>query len=401
MTTLTLTLPRLHPAQAAIDRQAMRFNVLCCGRRFGKDIWQFHRHVRPLLAGRPTAWFSPTYKMLAETWRSAVHLLGPVVARQNAAEHRLELITGGVFEMWSLDSPDVARGRRYAHLNVNEAAMVPNLVDTWHLVLRPTLADYAGSADFGSTPRGYNDFHLLYQQGQAADKPEWASFHHPTADNPFIPPAEIAAMRADMTALQYSQEVLAEFVNLDGGLFKREWFPELDARPADVTAWVRFWDLAVSTKQGADYTVGALVGLRAGGGLVVADVVRGRWEWPDARRVIARTAALDPPGTVIGVEQVAFQLAGIQELLRDPALLGQVIRPVVPDKDKYARALPWASRAEAGTVAVVRGPWLLAWYAELSDFPQGQHDDQVDAVSGAVGLLGRAVLHDYGEESLY
>jgi predicted phage terminase large subunit-like protein len=389
MPTLTLTVPRLHPAQAQIKREVRRFNVLNCGRRFGKDVWQLDRHLGPLLAGYPTAWFSPTYRMLAEVWRTAVRVLAPVTTRVNASDHRLELLTGGVFEMWSLDTPDVARGRKYRHLNVNEAAMVPNLLETFHLVLRPTLADYAGSADFGSTPRGYNDFHTLYQWGQDPARAEWASWQQPTAANPFIPPAEIAAMRAEMTSLQFSQEVLAEFVNLSGGLFRREWFQGCDT-PGDVREWVRFWDLAVTTKATSDYTVGAKVGRRADGSLVIADVIRGRWEWPDARKIIAETAAADGPACRIGVEAVAFQAAGVQELQRDPALLRYTIRPATPDKDKYARAMPWAARAEAGLVSVVRAPWNAAFLAEVSDFPQGGHDDQVDAVSGAVEMLGTA-----------
>src|SRR5690348_17864601 len=43
---------------------------------------------------------------------------------------------------------------------------------------------------------------------------DWASWQQPTAANPYIPPAEIDAMRAEMTSLQFSQEVLAQFVNL-------------------------------------------------------------------------------------------------------------------------------------------------------------------------------------------
>ena len=387
MPTLTLTLPRPHSGQRAVLASPARWRVACMGRRWGKSALAINRLVGPALEGYPVAYFSPTYGMLTEIWREFARVLRPVVRRANAQEHRMELVTGGVLDMWSLDTPDVARGRKYRRLAVDEAAMVPRLLETFNLVLRPTLADYTGDADFYSTPRGFNDFHTLYQRGQDAAEPDWASWQRPTSDNPFIPPSEITAMAAEMTSLQYSQEIRAEFVNLEGGLFRREWFGTPIARPADVAQWVRFWDVAVTTKATSDYTVGALVGQRADGSLVIADLVRGRWEWPQAEAVIAQTAVSDGRAVRIGVESVAFQMAGVQLLRRRPDLLGHTITAATPDKDKYARAMPWASRAEAGLVRLVAGAWNGAFLDEVSDFPQGPHDDQIDAVSGAVELL--------------
>lgn len=387
MPTLTLILPRPHEAQRAILASTARWRVTCAGRRFGKSTLAINRLVGPALEGFPVAYFSPTYGMLTEVWREFARVLRPVLRRTNAQEHRMELVTGGVLDMWSLDTPDVARGRKYRRIGIDEAAMVDHLLETFNLVIRPTLADYAGDADFYSTPRGFNDFHTLYQRGQGAD-PDWQSWHQPTSANPFIPASEIAAMRAEMTSLQFSQEVLADFVNLDGGLFRREWFGQpLPHVPADVPLWVRFWDLAATVKQTSDYTVGAKVGQRADGSLVIADIVRGRWEWPDAERILVQTMLSDGPACVQGVEAVAFQWAALQSLRRHAQLLRTTIRGVPPDKDKYTRAMPWASRAEAGLVRLVAGPWNQAFYSETSDFPQGEHDDQVDAVSGALALF--------------
>ena len=64
----------------------------------------------------------------------------PVRIRSRApnfeAEHRLDLITGGVISCWSLDAPDTVRGGAYARIIVDEAAMVPHLDRVWQLVLR-------------------------------------------------------------------------------------------------------------------------------------------------------------------------------------------------------------------------------------------------------------------------
>ncbi len=50
---------------------------------------------------------------------------------------------------------------------------------------------------------------------------------------------------------------------------------------------------------------------------------------------------------------------------------------------KETRAMALASQAEAGNVKLVRGEWNEAFLAELENFPQGSHDDQVDAAAGA------------------
>ncbi|HUW15108.1 MAG TPA: terminase, partial [Anaerolineae bacterium] len=54
-------------------------------------------------------------------------------------------------------------------------------------------------------------------------------------------------------------------------------------------------------------------------------------------------------------------------------------------------ANPWAAQAEAGNVKIVRGDWDIdAFLNECERFPEGAHDDQVDAVSGAISMLARS-----------
>src|SRR5580765_2163544 len=101
---IEIELPSLHPAQRQVVEEAKRFNVLDCGRRFGKSLLGIELDIGPALEGYPVAWFSPTHKMLAEVWRDMRNILVPVIARTAVQEHRLELITGGVVDMWSLDA---------------------------------------------------------------------------------------------------------------------------------------------------------------------------------------------------------------------------------------------------------------------------------------------------------
>ena len=219
MTTLTLNLPKPHPGQIAVISYKARFNVMACGRRFGKTTLGIDRIIRPMLDGRPVGWFSPTYKMLADVWREMKEVLQPVTRQKSEQEKRIEIITGGVLDMWSLDRPDAARGRKYARAVIDEAAMVPKLQEAWQEAIRPTLTDYAGDAFFLSTPKGLNYFKALFDYGNDPARQEWASWQLPTAANPFISPVEIDAARYELPERVFRQEYLAQFVE-EANLFR-------------------------------------------------------------------------------------------------------------------------------------------------------------------------------------
>jgi hypothetical protein len=174
-----------------------------------------------LLAGQPVGGFFPTYKMLAETWRQFVDVFAPIRKSKNETEHRMELITGGVLEMWSMDAADTARGRMYKRVFIDEAAMIPNLMESWNAVIRPMLMDLKGDAFIKSTPKGRNGFWQMYQYGIDDNNHDWVSFHYPTSANPYIPPSEIEAMRQTLPEIIYRQEVLGEFIDDSGGVFRR------------------------------------------------------------------------------------------------------------------------------------------------------------------------------------
>ena len=215
-----IQIPRPHSGQKSIVSESARFNVVNCGRRFGKTIMGEDRLVHPALKGYPVAWFAPSYKLQLEPWRDLVNILKPVTTRKNATERRIELMTGGVVEFWSLDDKDAARGRKYARIVIDEAAMVKDLGEAWNAALRPTLADYQGDAWLLSTPKGHNFFKRAYDWGQDPLREEWRSWTRPTSDNPFIKPEEVEAMATTMPERLYKQEILAEFIE-DGGLVFR------------------------------------------------------------------------------------------------------------------------------------------------------------------------------------
>ena len=214
---LELHLATLHHNQQKVLDQKKRFNTLCCGRRWGKTKLAEELLLSPdeetngALNGFPVAYFSPTYKMLMEVWRSIVNITSAITISKSEVEKRIELEGGGVIDMWSLDTPDNIRGRKYKRIIVDEAAVVPSLKYAWTEVMRPMLTDLKGDAFFLSTPKGKaNYFYDLYKNSELYQ--DWASFQMPTVSNPYIDPEEVEEARKQLDPLTFAQEYLASFI---------------------------------------------------------------------------------------------------------------------------------------------------------------------------------------------
>lgn len=217
-----LILNELHAGQQSILNEAGRFNVLCCGRRWGKTTLCEDLILSPddplngALNGFPVAYFAPTYKMLMEVWRELSGLVYEITAFRSETEKRIELHGGGIIDFWSLEDPNSIRGRKYKRAILDEAAVARNLQEAWLKVIRPTLTDLQGDAWFLSTPKGKNNyFYELFQNDKRFE--DWRSWQMPTISNPHIPPDEIDQAKAQLDPLTFAQEYLASFVteNMD------------------------------------------------------------------------------------------------------------------------------------------------------------------------------------------
>ena len=128
---------------------------------------------------------------MTESFVNISKILEPLTTRTDGQQMRIELQTGGLIEFWTMEDIDAGRGRRYKRAIVDEAAKAKNLAMTWNGSIRPTLSDFIGDAWFLSTPRGYDFFKDLCDQGQNPEYDDWMSWHYPTSANPYISKAEI------------------------------------------------------------------------------------------------------------------------------------------------------------------------------------------------------------------
>jgi predicted phage terminase large subunit-like protein len=408
-----VTLPRPHAGQYKVWSEAKRFNVLDCGRRFGKTEFGGILTAETCIKGGPVGWFAPGYKRMLEPWQKVRGYFAPITKRVSETEKRIELVTGGSVDFWSCeDSKDAGRSKAYKRIIVDESCLIRNLRELWQDSLRATLADYRGDAWFLSTPKGKDFFWELFQRGQDPDRKDWASWQMPTSTNPYILGSEIEDARGDMPPRSFAQEFLAQFLDAaTGGLFDPEKWTYSDDTPK-LGEWIRFWDLAVGIKGTNDYTVGALIGLGPDGTVWVRDVQRWRESWPISRERIKATTAEDRQyaESYGALYRPAVEKAGQMLGLIDDLNWGEKVYfyPESVKGDKRERASIWAPRQCAGKVCLMRAGWNSTFTDECHIFDgSGQdHDDQVDAVSGAFGLLykskGKVITNErtvaYGSE---
>lgn len=180
--------------------------------------------------------------------------------------------------------------------------------------------------------------------------------------------------------LQGDWDVLEE-----GAMFQRYWFPAVEQGPNNPEQSVRFWDMA-ATPDG-DYTVGARMSMKDNT-YYVEDIVRGRWTPHQAEVTVQQTARSDGIGTRIRMEQEpGASGVGQIEMYRRTVLPGFDFRGVRSVGSKMDRARALSSMSEPGDVKLVAARWNRDLLDELSVFPHGAHDDQVDAVCGAFNEL--------------
>jgi predicted phage terminase large subunit-like protein len=167
-----------------------------------------------------------------------------------------------------------------------------------------------------------------------------------------------------------------------GGMIKEAWFGRYlpSDLPTSFDRIVQSWDTANKPSELADYSVCTTWGVK-GSHFYLLNVLRKKLAYPDLKRAVQEQSDLFKP-TVILIEDKASGTQLIQEFIE--AGLSSVTR-YKPDGDKIMRLHAQTAAIENGFVHLpIEAHWLADYTHELTMFPNGRFDDQVDSTAQAL-----------------
>lgn len=186
----------------------------------------------------------------------------------------------------------------------------------------------------------------------------------------------------DWSAL-YQQNPVAD----DGDYFRRDdfqFFLPDELPPLEEMNFYTAWDLAIGQKEMNDFTVGITVGVDRKDDIWVVDVQRGRWGSLEIIEKMLETQRVWK-SQLVGIERghILMTMGPILEKRCREERLVMPIEELRPGKqDKIARARPIQARMQQRRVRFRRHcDRTMSLVAEMMRFPNGKHDDQVDAIA--------------------
>lgn len=393
----------LHARQEEVFNSPARYKVCAAGRRFGKSylaaVLLFIEAAKNTvvrsdgveidLSLEEVYYVAPTFEQGKKIlWPLLKQLGADLIQQKYENTGTLTLVNGRRISIKGADRPDSLRGVGLSYVVLDEYAFMKE--EVWEVIISPALARAEGKALFIGTPDGKNHFYDLFCQGYNDDFPEWESFHYPSSDNPFLPEAEIEAMRARMSSDRFKQEAEASFEGSGGLLLARSMFPIVDELPYPGDTYIAV-DLAGFEKvEGGrkirrldEHAIAVVVNHK--GGWCVKDLIYGQWDTREtALRIVKAYRDHQPMG--IGIEKGMAKNA-VMPYLEDEMMRLRTqfrVEDLSHGNQRKTDRLAWAlqGRAEKGRIQLLRAPWNNYFLEQAVDFPSPlSRDDLIDAVA--------------------
>jgi len=225
---------RLHEHQKTVARSPARFKIFRGGRRVGKTVYKIeamtYKSVSKLIRlarefpNRSVIFIAPTQKqartIVWEALKARLH--GIAEFNESRLEVSLPTESGGKATIYvgGWENRENYRGMsNVIHIEFDEVDTMKDFFIGWEEIFKPMLMETGGSAGFGGTPKKENP-NLRRLEKEAETKPDWDCFHFTSWDNPGFSREELTKAKEEMDAETYKQEIMAEYVDNAGSLFK-------------------------------------------------------------------------------------------------------------------------------------------------------------------------------------
>ncbi len=227
----------------------------------------------------------------------------------------------------------------------------------WEHLCLPAIASVSRKYSFGNVTKIFEAGELL----------------HPGRENIRLIERAKLDLGSNAFAAQYQQKPLRE----EGVMVRRDWLLRYNELPPKIDKTVQSWDTAIKSGAQHDASV-CLTFIESEGKIYLRDALVMRLEYPDLKkRFYAYTQEYRPDVILLEDKSSGQQL--IQDIRRETSL------PVIatrPKSDKITRFAAVCAMIEAGKLFLpTQAAWLADFEAELFAFPDGAHDDQVDALT--------------------
>jgi len=200
-----------------------------------------------------------------------------------------------------------------------------------------------------------------------------------------FPPADLADWKKRLASFGTAGQLQQSPAPAGGGIFKRDHWRFYKARPAKFDEVVLSWDMTFKKTTDSDYVAGGAWG-RVGADKYLLDRVKERMGFADSIKAVRAMKARWPMAVAVLVEDKANGPAIIETLTKEiPGVIA-----VNPDGGKESRAYAIQPEHEAGNLYLPDpsiAPWVEEYLGELSSFPRGANDDEVDQTTQAINWM--------------
>lgn len=380
-------LPVPYPLQREILMHPAKRKIVVAGRQVGKThtasmsaIGGAEYGARGLRDGALVHISSTSQDQSDIFWNNITDWMGEFIGTRGVYKNETKRILkykGGQIHVKTGRNPDALRGGTVDKLILDECAYLEP--DAWNKVGQPMLLVRNGVAEFYTTPKRRNWVFQLFVKAQDPANTDWAAWSFSTLENPYLSQEALDLLTADMTQEDYRQEILAEFLEGQGAVFRyvnerctaqpREPYPGRFVAGVD---WAQASDFTSITVMDADTRTvvaherfnGVDWSLQRGRLRVICD----RWK---VKQIIAESNSVGGPNVEAlqreGLPVIAFETTGVSK----PPLIESLVLAF--------------DRAEITVLddPVIKGE-LMAYERKLTasgrsqySAPEGLHDDTV------------------------